>query len=112
MTKLTIETPTDLTSDDLAMELVRITRMVEEGYTSGEIQDGWWNLTGLAPDEPTANEKDILAEINAELPAMWNVQKQANGMFAAFYGDGYRKGQWHSPEMAGEWILEHTGEKA
>lgn len=77
-------------------------------------------LLGMLTDEQIAEimpyeEPDLedyegteLVAVNDDLPPPWNVQRQANGRYAAFYGDGARRGGFATAQAAGDWAQENA----
>lgn len=59
----------------------------------------------MTPKQRLEIEKE-LAAVNDDLPYPWNVQLQANGTYAAFYGQGARRNGFTTAQAAGDWAQE------
>lgn len=57
-----------------------------------------------------AEDDDVEEPELPELPSPWRVQREANGRYAAFYGDGARREGFYSPETAAQWVLDYLND--
>lgn len=56
MLKVTIETRHDITAEEMADELERVSNLLREGFIQGEVNGGWWTLEGRPAEEPETDE--------------------------------------------------------